>query len=113
MKVMLFTQRGDERPKCVARYVTARYADRFAEAVRVAVRHIDNIDASKPIIAAALADHWWLIEAENAEDGRKVIAHNDGRACPEFSARFKECPVTCEAGRILASGGRTTTKGDV
>ncbi len=78
MKVLLFVQTGDTRPKCVKRFPPV-------------LRHIKSgweewsVEYSK----TATADRWWLVECENADEGRTIIG------C---------CPL--DDHRILASGGR-------
>lgn len=75
MKVLLFVQNGDARPKCVLHDVVERHG-----AWCLSWRARDR---------QAAADRWWLVECENAEAGRDVIA-----GAPVFG------------GRIIASGGR-------
>lgn len=104
MKVLLFVQTGDARPKCkgaVLKFPTWKGPPR---------PHV-QVDGwwytQKQADARYAADRWWLVECENAEDGRFVIACDRARPLrghwasvgPEGSDRI--------VGRILASGGRS------
>lgn len=76
MKVMLFVQTGDARPKCASRETPCRvngewWYSRWASE------------------AKAAADRWWLVECANADEGRMIIG-----CCPGDDRR------------ILAQGGR-------
>lgn len=84
MKVLLFVQAGNARPKCASRETPCRVNGEWWYSRR----------ASE---AKAAADRWWLVECANAEDGRAVIA-----AMVEYGGGVGEGGL----GRILASGGR-------
>jgi hypothetical protein len=80
-RVLLFVQTGDGRPKCVGRYsegLTARQCEH-----------------------RSAADRWWLVECENADAGRKVIAFVE--SLPADKRHTAEC---YDWGHILASGGK-------
>jgi len=79
VRTLLFVQNGDGRPKCVPcsledRAFTLRWM-------------------CPPAALLIGCDCWWLVECENADDGRNTIwEHEHGIAEHHFS--------------ILASGGR-------
>lgn len=76
-RVLLFTQAGSERPKCIRSY------------------------REEPLFNDAL-DHdgpWWLVECENADAGREII---EATALAECASA-----LGWRGGRILASGGKT------
>ena len=101
-RVLLFTQTGDARPKCVRAFAPGneyqRNPARFAS-------HLETFSHIKPMPYRDLrlaydADRWWLVECANAEAGRGVIAWTrTGGPDPIIN---EPCPF----GRILASGGR-------
>ena len=85
MKVLLFVQTGDARPKCVAWDLSGRascveFFSGFRRWERVRER----------------PHRWWLVECESAEAGRRLIEADDGE-------RFA---MGSRYGRILASGGK-------
>ena len=90
MKVLLFVQTGDERPKVSPTTAIQR----------------STLLTGKPggpgsALPTLVHVRWWLVECENAEAGRATIEHvtlDDNSQCPI------NCP--CCGGRILASGGR-------
>ena len=86
-KVLLFVQTGDARPKCVYRLLANLPWDALAEAIGDA--RDDGARGDTLAELAARADRWWLVECENADEGRTIIG------C---------CPL--DDHRILASGGR-------
>ena len=48
---------------------------------------------------------WWLVECENAEAGRHVIAQHEYNGCPPGEMCVRACRVMCKApvGQVLAS----------
>ena len=111
MKVLLFVQTGDGRPKCVGRTWPFEFTRYGIEAPRLKQlgeppRHGSHHQAR----VLAKADRWWLVECENADAGRFVIANavkhggiwtrGDvyGPCAPSGYPEFM--------GRILASGGK-------
>lgn len=110
MKVLLFVQRGDARPKCEYTLPRSLAWESLAEAIGDA-----DQTADPPTVAsiAASADRWLLVECKNAEAGRTLIylretisaAHRYmGSKNPEqgTAAVCGSVPT----GRILASGGK-------
>lgn len=99
MKVLLFVQSDDARPKAIKRatkgYIKAAILDR-CEAGRESWRTHNGID------------RWWLVECENAENGRRVI--EDARLglgnVDDAIAAGPGSLAGPRVGRILASGGR-------
>ena len=84
MKVILFAQIGDARPKCVGSVAQggpsgAKFIDRGGSCYLSDYQSfmLDN------------ADLWWLVECPDAEMGRMII-----NSAP------------CDDSRILASGGK-------
>lgn len=98
MKVLLFVQNGDGRPKCVGRAVLfprSGYRPRYRRHLAIGPPPSPGYPQCHwwtdfgPGAAAAHADSWWLVECENADLGRMAITTQ-----------------TEQFGRILASGGR-------
>lgn len=57
-------------------------------------------------MAASATEHWWLVECENAEAGRVIIATKGAKPGVLIEVRaegFDGEPLS--VGRILASGG--------
>lgn len=99
MKVLLFVQTGDERPKCVGSGSWLARTGPFMECVQ-AIRDGRDVLQSQQEWRAANADRWWLVECENADAGRLIIA------CSRGECDSPEGCVCKNYGRILASGGR-------
>ena len=116
MRVLLFVQHGDGRPKCVGRvreWFPALMQPRY-EDERTPKQRVDDFVANGWSLPAGsaqfkctarqkqhhlLADRWWLVECENADAGRALI----GGGRPFY---FKRCErFVTPRGRILASGG--------
>lgn len=103
MKVLLFVQNGDARPKSyasVSRYAIHPSYPRLGD-TRWCV-------TGKPAQRAlSAADRWWLVECENAENGRRVI--EDARLglgnVDDAIAAGPGSLAGPRVGRILASGG--------
>lgn len=92
MRVLLFVQHGDARPK-VAWQPRGFFIGEW--------RPSDVLAAAPVGVCREMGDNaWWLVECANAEDGRDVIEWE----CTGGSDTVlnKLCPF----GRILASGGR-------
>lgn len=105
MKVLLFVQTGDARPKVFTRYARG-YSGLFARNVEFARQHPET-NISRPLRACANADRWWLVECENADEGRRVITG----LCHSMDCallRDDSHEASCDCGRILASGGKET-----
>ena len=110
-RVLLFTQSGSERPKCVP---TPRWMREGHDAQHVCEMAESMPTATAPPWMRALsrADRWWLVECENADAGRRVIewhrrgsgACDAGGFCACTGAGKNEC------GAILASGGKGADK---
>ena len=83
MKILLFTQTGDARPKCVKQFG----ADR-ARGLQY-LGHLVRPESGRWL--------YWLVECENAEDGRAIIIQE---------RVFDGTGIRSTLGRILASGGR-------
>ena len=104
MKVLLFVQTGDARPKCAggavhftrAGYRTGYNCKIASDPVMSALGDSKTAwgwwTTPGPWNALLDSDRWWLVECETAYHGRKVI---------EAAARGEQT-----VGRILASGGR-------
>ena len=80
MKVFLFVQTGDARPKVLKRatkgYVKAAILDR-CEAGRESWRTHNQID------------RWWLVECDSPEDGRLLLAQlSIGESCRTVAGRI-------------------------
>lgn len=113
-RVLLFVQTGAWRPKCVpATVVGAVVWPRRSR--RGEVREWFNLAARWWIRRSAWArirhaDRWWLVECENAEAGRQIIAARiDHRGRPLDNTAYALYALkdgTVHTGRILASGGR-------
>lgn len=106
MKVLLFVQTGDARPKALTTpNEYARRPDCLAGQLRAwAGKSAEFVRATNggAFAAAFSSDHWWLVECENAEAGRGTILAVETAAIGEaFTTDF---PL----GRILASGGKET-----
>lgn len=84
MKVLLFVQSGDARPKCVRERVL-RYANG------------DIMWGPRWSDAKHRADRWWLVRCKNADEGRRLIGR-EGRMPQPFHEDIE--------GRIIASGGK-------
>lgn len=94
MKVLLFVQTGDARPKAMkCPFEWERKPERVALQA-AAWRNCNPTPARCGAVLAAVirADRWWLVECANAEDGRDILAMND------YNGSTRS--------RILASGGR-------
>lgn len=87
MKTLLFVQTGDGRPKCVP---TMRYER----------ERLFSVPGWTPAHSDIGGDHdrWWLVECENADAGRRVIASGVWRMRDGAEAY---------EGRILAQGAKT------
>lgn len=98
MKVLLFVQTGDARPKCVSRSVGHDPAERLQGHRWLADSGFYLWwTAHEKAVAAA---RWWFVECENAAHGRVLIS--------EWRAR-RELGVSQSPG-ILASGGKQEVK---
>jgi len=82
VKVLLFVQTGDARPKCVKS---------FGNRKRNALAYFDAI--AKRFGGEGQPERAWLVECENAEDGRTVIVQE----------RVLPAGIVSTLGRILAS----------
>lgn len=83
MKVLLFVQTGDARPKCYAGVCDAARGRGWIEGDGSGF-----VFTARAALAKAAADRWWLVECANADLGRMAITTQ-----------------TEQFGRILASGG--------
>lgn len=100
MKVLLFTARSGERPKCVSRSVGFDPAEILQGQKWLAdsgfcvwwTAHEKAINA----------DAWWLVECANAEAGRRVIAHHGVTTTCDCEPRFDP-----SEGSVLAHGGKS------
>ena len=93
MRVMLFTQTGDSRPKCVKSF---GWISGDGSASPRALQYLHSIRFG----TEGQPDAGWLVACENPEAGRGVIAWaRTGGPDPIIN---EPCPF----GRILASGGR-------
>lgn len=111
MKVLLFCQTGDARPKCVGRscgplgYWARRPVGkdlREDPAAMVFVPGVGNYGGTNHMrVEKHRADRWWLVECKNAEHGREVIACTE-QTCEH--QHYGQC--VDDEGRILASGGK-------
>ncbi len=98
MKVLLFVQTGDARPKCVKSFGDRRH------------NAINYFNAIKPRLGSeGQPERAWLVECANAEAGRTCIE------ATVASTKYGSGPsvhfdlwdgVAKRHGRILASGGR-------
>jgi hypothetical protein len=95
MKVLLFTQSGDGAVAMLT-WFRGRVAFGFARAM--------TNKRQRAILDAAA--HWWLVECENAEYGRRLIAHASGPCYLHPS----ECYECSGEGRILDSGGMAVAR---
>lgn len=93
MKVLLFVQTGDGRPKCVS-------VGRKASTAALCFQRDEfrNAQTSGP---KDFVPRWWLVECENAEAGRTLIEMHETRHSPVIQWTGRP-----PAGRILASGGK-------
>jgi len=98
-RVLLFVQTGDGRPKCFSSHGVNRslYTDgwRLSESA---------------LTAQGAADRWWLVECENAEAGREVIASGFGWLRTAPAREGPRGPVETgpiRTSRILASGWKS------
>lgn len=100
-RVLLFVQTGDARPMCVGRVGplgeipwTRCPAGLKAESAEYGLSLAQQHEVES-------ADRWWLVECENADAGRAVIAMHLSSGSPviQWTGRLPE-------GRILSSGGR-------
>ena len=83
MKMLLFVQTGDARPKVAKQFGAWRgWAEQYFTRIRFG-------ESGQP-------DRGWLVECANAEAGRRLIEADDGE-------RFA---MGSRYGRILASGGK-------
>lgn len=100
MRVLLFVQNGDGQPKCASPATMDRPA--LAPTWECAKLNNDGGDGNwwwfyrGAVLKMLRADRWWLVECENAEDGRVVIMQE--RVLPEG--------IVSTLGRVLASGGK-------
>lgn len=85
MKVLLFVQSGNARPKC---------AKSFGGRAHSAMQYFARV--RERLGSEGQPDRAWLVECENAEDGRTVIMQE--RVLPDG--------IVSTLGRILASGGK-------
>lgn len=90
MRVLLFVQTGDGRPKCVE--TPGWLSAKDAQHVREMSESHATPDSPHWIQVLDHADRWWLVECLDAKHGRAVIAGSRTLDSAEF-------------GRILASGG--------
>ena len=105
MKVLLFVQTGDARPKCVKSFGDRRH------------NAMNYFNAIRPKFGTSgQPDSGWLVECENADAGRAIITHDFllrtsvGKAFAEVGpvVRSRDPNKLSERvnGRILASGAR-------
>jgi len=96
VKVLLFVQTGDARPKCVSRNVGFDPAERLQGQKWLADSGYYvwwNVHDK-----ATRADRWWLVECWSADEGRRYIRDQYMDDAPGYRA---DC-----ASHILASGGK-------
>lgn len=97
LKTLLFVQRGEGRPKCQHRLAPGQPWTSMRNALATPGYTTGGYLAWEwSVKAAQSADRWWLVECENAEAGRTLIAE-EGNDLPFYSVD----------GRILASGGQS------
>jgi hypothetical protein len=85
MKELLYVQTGDGKPKCRKSFGPSQGLNRAR-----AHAYVSNV-----------SDRWWLVECENAEHGREVIAHS----ITPCRLHPSECYWCSGNGCILASRG--------
>ena len=89
MKILLFTQTGDARPKCVKSFGDRRHnAENYFSAI------------APRFGCEGQPERGWLVECPNAEAGRRMIAMHEATGLLAVGDAGR---VTC---RILAQGGR-------
>ena len=98
MRVLLFVQTGDGRPKRFKDFTPWQRDD--PKWLGVAKDYADGV----------ACDRWWLVECENAEAGRTLIALTElAQAARRYAGAKRTDPVMFSgqvpAGRVLASGG--------
>lgn len=104
MKVLLFVQTGDARPKALT--TPNEYSRRpqcLAGQLRAwSGKSVQTVHATNggAFAQAFAADRWWLVECENAKAGRHCISGG----CEPYRCHRADGPMSC---RILASGGRS------
>jgi hypothetical protein len=100
-RVLLFVQTSDGRPKCEYRMPAWMPWEPLAFSIPRGSGQLPSAVAALACTAARRADRWWLVECENAEAGRALIADAALGYDSEHPMR------SGHAGRILASGGRS------
>ena len=108
MKVLLFVQNGNARPKVAHANCPDSISRRSGQRVRDAIAtkgYLSNVQLRLSwglwAVQVRAAGRWWLVECESAAEGRRTIRNAD-------------TPCDCETyqckhgtfGDILASGGR-------
>ena len=128
MKMLLFVQTGDARPKCAggavhftrAGYRTGYNCKIASDPVMSALGDSKTAwgwwTTPGPWNALLDSDRWWLVECEDADAGRAIITHDAllhtsiGKAVeavgPVVKSRDPNRVSEPVQGRILASGGR-------
>lgn len=86
MKILLFTQTGDARPKCVK-----SFGDRRHNAMNYFSAIVPRFGREGQPLSG------WLVECASADDGRTIIMQE---------RVFDGTGIKSTLGRILASGGR-------
>lgn len=103
-RVMLFVQTGEARPKCVGRVGPLGEVPWTLCPAGVKASQAEHGLSHNQQHAIDSADRWWLVECENAEDGRFVIEcdREVGGVLRDHYASDGERIY----GRVLASGGK-------
>lgn len=108
MRVLLFVQTGDARPKSIGgnRRLDGEALNGRWDS-RAIARAMQELAITEEVSAIG-ADRWWLVECENADAGRAAIeCYEGGTGCTAGRVfRFDHCRSGRHPGRILASGGR-------
>lgn len=101
MKVLLFVQTGDARPKS---------AGSIAQGGPIGAKFIDRGNScylsDYQSFMLGTADRWWLVECENAAGGRLVIRASQDPDYATSNAAKAYWRFNGAVGRILASGGK-------
>lgn len=101
---LLFTQTGDERPKCVGRTGPLGEVPWARCPAGLKAASAEYGLSSEQQRAVESADRWWLVECESAEAGRALIA-----AGSNVAPWIRGVPrVGIPEGSVLASGGKAT-----
>lgn len=111
-RVLLFVQGPDDaRPKCAGGTSVDPYGPLSFHGGPLTKLAGGRWGSSVQAIAQRRAARWWLVECENADAGRAIIAERGNMNGQMESDLRGECEGPAydnrypEAGRILASGG--------